>query len=78
MQDIVFQLQRLVSAMATYLQDCHKQMKVAEIFPIEVDLLRTTINYDTSDQFNDDDEEDEEEEVDAVLEAEEDLISPAS
>ncbi|XP_033631010.1 PRKCA-binding protein-like isoform X1 [Asterias rubens] len=77
-QDIVFQLQRLVSAMATYLQDCHKQMKVAEIFPIEVDLLRTTINYDTSDQFNDDDEEDEEEEVDAVLEAEEDLISPAS
>ncbi|XP_022092448.1 PRKCA-binding protein-like isoform X3 [Acanthaster planci] len=79
-QDIVFQLQRLVSAMANYLQDCHQQMKDAEIFPIEVDLLRTTINYDTSNQFNDEDEDEEEtgEGEDAVIEAEEELISPAS
>ena len=59
-------------------------MKVAEIFPIEVDLLRTTINYDTRDQFNDEDEDEDEDdeeegnEMDAVVEAEEDLISPAS
>ncbi|XP_041473943.1 PRKCA-binding protein-like isoform X2 [Lytechinus variegatus] len=65
-QDIVFQLHRLVSAMTQYLQDCHQQMKNTDLFPIEVDLLRTTINYDRSDQFNDgfDDEEDEEEEDD--------------
>ncbi|XP_038065724.1 PRKCA-binding protein-like isoform X2 [Patiria miniata] len=79
-QDIVFQLQRLVSAMANYLQDCHQQMKEAEIFPIEVDLLRTTINYDSANRFDDDDEDDDAagEEVDAVVEAEEELISPAT
>ncbi|XP_038048273.1 PRKCA-binding protein-like isoform X1 [Patiria miniata] len=78
-QDIVFQLQRLVSAMANYLQDCHQQMKEAEIFPIEVDLLRTTINYDSANRFDDDEDDDAAgEEVDAVVEAEEELISPAT
>ncbi|XP_002738671.1 PRKCA-binding protein-like isoform X2 [Saccoglossus kowalevskii] len=59
-QDIVFQLQRFVSGMSNYHEDCHKQMKAADIFPIEVDLLRTTINYDKSNEFNDQDEFDDE------------------
>ncbi|XP_070579307.1 PRKCA-binding protein-like isoform X2 [Ptychodera flava] len=60
-QDIVFQLQRFVSAMSNYHEDCHKQMKDADVFPIEVDLLRTTFNYDKSNEFNDQDDEEEEE-----------------
>ncbi|XP_064616079.1 PRKCA-binding protein-like isoform X1 [Liolophura sinensis] len=63
-QDIVFQLQRFVSAMAKYHNDCHGVMKDAVVFPIEVDLSRGTFTYDTGEQFNDgEDEDDEEEEV---------------
>ena len=35
-QDIVFQLQRLVSALARYHNDCHGILKEADVFPIEV------------------------------------------
>ncbi|CAE1324611.1 PRKCA-binding protein [Acanthosepion pharaonis] len=59
-QDIVFQLQRFVSAMSKYHNDCHTVMKEAVVFPIEVDLSRGTFTYDQSDQFNDEDEEIEE------------------
>jgi len=52
-QDIVFQLQRLVTAMAKYHNECHAVLKDAEVFPIEVDLSRSTFTYDTIDQFND-------------------------
>jgi len=52
-QDIVFQLQRLVTAMAKYHNECHGVLKDAEVFPIEVDLSRSTFAYDTSSQFND-------------------------
>lgn len=62
-QDIVFQLQRFVSAMAKYHNDCHTVMKEAVVFPIEVDLSRGTFTYDTSNQFNDGEDEEEEEEV---------------
>ena len=60
-QDIVFQLQRFVTGMAKYHNDCHMVMKKAVVFPIEVDLSRGTFTYDTSNQFNDglDDEEEE-------------------
>ena len=61
-QDIVFQLQRFVAAMAKYHNDCHGVMKEAVVFPIEVDLSRGTFTYDTSNQFNDEEEEDEEQE----------------
>ncbi|KAK3091262.1 hypothetical protein FSP39_018405 [Pinctada imbricata] len=61
-QDIVFQLQRFVTAMARYHNDCHAVMKEAVVFPIEVDLSRGTFTYDTSNQFNDGEEEEEEEE----------------
>jgi len=52
-QDIVFQLQRLVTAMAKYHNECHAVLKDAEVFPIEVDLSRSTFTYDTAGQFND-------------------------
>ena len=61
-QDIVFQLQKFVSAMARYHNDCHTVMKEAVVFPIEVDLSRGTFTYDTSNQFNDGEDEEEEEE----------------
>ncbi|CAH1274393.1 PRKCA-binding protein-like isoform X2 [Branchiostoma lanceolatum] len=59
-QDIVFQLQRLVSAMAKYHNDCHAIMKETDVFPIEVDLSQTTFNYSKRDDFTDPDEDDEE------------------
>jgi len=62
-QDTVFQLQRLVTAMAKYHNECHTVLKQADVFPIEVDLSRSTFTYDTSSQFNDHEDEDEEEEV---------------
>ena len=61
MQDIVFQLQRLVTAMAKYHNECHGVLKEAEVFPIEVDLSRSTFTYDTSGQFNDGSVDDEDE-----------------
>jgi len=60
-QDIVFQLQRLVSAMARYHTDCHNVLKETDVFPIEVDLSRSTFTYDTSNQFNDNEEEEDDE-----------------
>lgn len=44
-QDIVFQLQRFVSGMSRYYDECYAVLKEADVFPIEVDLSRTTINY---------------------------------
>ena len=56
MQDIVFQLQRLIAAMAKYHTDSHVALQKADVFPIEVDLSRGTFTYDTSGQFNDEEE----------------------
>ncbi|XP_069124446.1 PRKCA-binding protein-like isoform X2 [Argopecten irradians] len=72
-QDIVFQLQRFVSAMAKYHNDCHSVMKKAVVFPIEVDLSRGTFTYDTSNQFNDE-EEDEEDGVEGTVETGTDVL----
>ncbi|KAK2512750.1 Pick1 [Columba guinea] len=44
-QDIVFQLQRFVSTMSKYYDDCYAVLRDADVFPIEVDLARTTLNY---------------------------------
>lgn len=75
-QDIVFQLQRFVTGMAKYHNDCHAVMKTAIVFPIEVDLSRGTFTYDTSNQFNDGAEEDEEElPTETGIEISADLIS---
>ncbi|XP_072044121.1 PRKCA-binding protein-like isoform X3 [Amphiura filiformis] len=76
-QDIVFQLQRLVSAMTTYLSDCHQQMKETDVFPIEVDLLRTTMDYNRS-QFNDGVEDEDEVETGTAVEPAEDTIVDTS
>lgn len=65
-QDIVFQLQRFVSTMSRYYDDCYSVLRDADVFPIEVDLARTTLTYGQKDIFTDgaEDEEDEEEETD--------------
>jgi len=39
--------------MAKYHNECHSVLKSAQVFPIEVDLSRSTFTYDTSNQFND-------------------------
>lgn len=61
-QDIVFQLQRFVSAMSKYYDECYAVLKEADVFPIEVDLTRTTLNYSQKNVFTDEAEEEEEEE----------------
>uniref|UniRef100_A0ACB8FNB1 PRKCA-binding protein n=1 Tax=Sphaerodactylus townsendi TaxID=933632 RepID=A0ACB8FNB1_9SAUR len=61
-QDIVFQLQRFVSTFSKYYDDCYAVLRDADVFPIEVDLARTTLNYGQKDIFTDGAEEEEEEE----------------
>lgn len=39
-QDIVFQLQRFVSAVTEYHENSYSVLKEANVFPIEVDLTR--------------------------------------
>ncbi|KAG0426237.1 hypothetical protein HPB47_026640, partial [Ixodes persulcatus] len=73
-QDIVFQLQRLVSALSQYHNDCHAVMKTTSIFPIEVDLSRSTFHYaDPSvSPYQDEEEEDRgDDDDDELLEAQE-------
>ena len=63
-QDIVFQLQRLVNAMSRYHEDCFAVLQdTNDLFPIEVDLSRGTFTYDTSGQINDDDDDDDDEDA---------------
>lgn len=56
----MFQLQRFVSGMSHYYNDCYGVLKEADVFPIEVDLSRTMINY-SSQPFSYTDEDEEEE-----------------
>jgi hypothetical protein len=39
--------------MAKYHNECHAVLKEAEVFPIEVDLSRSTFTYDVASHFND-------------------------
>ena len=45
--------------MAKYHNECHAVLKDAIVFPIEVDLSRSTFTYDTSNEFNDNEDEEE-------------------
>uniref|UniRef100_UPI00358DE110 PRKCA-binding protein n=1 Tax=Myxine glutinosa TaxID=7769 RepID=UPI00358DE110 len=56
-QDIVFQLQRFVSAMSRYHDDCCHALKNADVFPIEVDLTRTMQCYNPHTSYTDDEHE---------------------
>lgn len=60
----MFQLHRLVSALSRYHNDCHAVLKEADVFPIEVDLSRSTFSYDKSQQFNDEEDEGDENDED--------------
>ncbi|XP_061495088.1 PRKCA-binding protein isoform X2 [Rhineura floridana] len=61
-QDIVFQLQRFVSTFSKYYDDCYAVLRDADVFPIEVDLARTTLSYGQKDVFTDGAEDEDEEE----------------
>ena len=52
-QDIVYQLQKFVSAFSDYYKTCHETMQDADVFPIEVDLDMATFEYDKKDRFHD-------------------------
>ncbi|XP_049550927.1 PRKCA-binding protein isoform X2 [Orcinus orca] len=66
-QDIVFQLQRFVSTMSKYYNDCYSVLRDADVFPIEVDLAHTTLAYGFSqDEFTDGEDEGEEDEEDTA------------
>ncbi|KAM9779760.1 PRKCA-binding protein [Neosynchiropus ocellatus] len=58
-QDIVFQLQRFVSGMSHYYDECYAVLKEADVFPIEVDLSRTMISYSSPALTYTEDEEEE-------------------
>ncbi|XP_075260402.1 PRKCA-binding protein-like isoform X2 [Convolutriloba macropyga] len=53
-QDIVYQLQRFVAAMSRYNNDCKQQITNNSVFPIEVDLLRSTLNFAKKGDFSED------------------------
>ena len=63
--------------MAHYHTDCHNILIETDVFPIEVDLSRSTFTYDTSNQYNDNEDEDEEvgEEAAEIPSGHGDLIS---
>ncbi len=44
-QDIVFQLRRLMSGLTNFHLECAELMKDAKLFPIEVDLTRNSFQY---------------------------------
>ncbi|XP_062847009.1 PRKCA-binding protein [Trichomycterus rosablanca] len=66
-QDIVFQLQRFVSGMSHYYDECYSVLKEADVFPIEVDLSRTTLSY-TPHTYTDQEEDEEEPEEEPAQE----------
>ena len=45
LQDIVFQLRRLMQGLTTFHKECAALMKDAKLFPIEVDLTRNSFQY---------------------------------
>lgn len=55
----MFQLQRFVSGMSHYYDECYAVLKEADVFPIEVDLSHTTINYSSQSLTYTDEEEEE-------------------
>ena len=48
--------------MSHYYDECYAVLKEADVFPIEVDLSRTTINYGSQSSYTGEYEEEEEEE----------------
>ncbi|XP_035219993.1 PRKCA-binding protein-like [Stegodyphus dumicola] len=75
-QDIVFQMNRLLSALSQYNENCYRLMQETNVFPIELDLPQTTFQYsDTTltPTYHDDDEEEEEEDCEVLVIGEEAL-----
>lgn len=69
----MFQLQRFVSTMSKYYNDCYAVLRDADVFPIEVDLAHTTLAYGPNPGgFTDGEDEDEDEEDGAAREVSKD------
>jgi len=69
-QDIVSQLQRLISGLSSFHNECHTLLKDNTIFPIELDLSKTcTFQYPdpTVSPYQDDDDDEDNEALDAQL-----------
>jgi len=60
--------------MAKYHNECHAVLKDAEVFPIEVDLSRSTFTYDTANQFNDGSADDDADDEDGAAEPDTDDV----
>uniref|UniRef100_G3UAG3 PRKCA-binding protein n=1 Tax=Loxodonta africana TaxID=9785 RepID=G3UAG3_LOXAF len=77
-QDIVFQLQRFVSTMSKYYNDCYAVLRDADVFPIEVDLAHTTLAYGLSQEdFTDGEDEEDNNEDTAAREPSQDARGAA-
>jgi len=70
-QDIVHQLQRLITALAHYHTECHEIMKKTRIFPIEVDLSYSAFVYESTSQEPEDENDEDDELLQAAEEAKE-------
>ncbi|KAF8766589.1 PRKCA-binding protein like [Argiope bruennichi] len=79
-QDIVFQMNRLLTALANYNEQCYKEMQETNVFPIELDLPQTTFQYSGASlpPTYHDEEEEEEEDCEPLVIAEEALPEPKS
>ena len=69
-QDIVQQLQRLISALSSFHSECHSLLKNNTIFPIELDLSKTcTFQYPDPlvSPYQDEEEPEDEEQSDSQL-----------
>lgn len=62
-QDVVHQLQRLVTGLARYHNECHEIMKQTRIFPIEVDLSNSAFVYESSTSYQEPEEENDDDEL---------------
>ncbi|XP_015920693.1 PRKCA-binding protein isoform X2 [Parasteatoda tepidariorum] len=64
-QDIVFQMNRLLSALSQYNENCYQLMQETNVFPIELDLPQTTFQYPDAvlpPAYHDEEEEDDDDE----------------
>ncbi|GFV69676.1 PRKCA-binding protein [Trichonephila clavipes] len=69
-QDIVFQMNRLLTALSYYNENCYQIMHDTNVFPIELDLPQTTFQYSGASlpqAYHDDDEEEEEDSEPLVI-----------
>lgn len=63
-QDIVFHLERMITAFHSFTKHCHKSLQQGAVFPIQPELIGLGEHYSESDQ--------------PLIKLSEDLINPTS